>query len=540
MRSTVLLLIWSVLILSCHGWAAGQTFDERFEDWPTALKIQGRLLVASELEDLQWLQDLLPSAELGEACLLIDGDQQAEHVSRVYQTHFQTLVHCSIERLEELQSDRAPQIIAWHLEPTADNLADASEVRRIAASLAAHLSYGRTVVMTGAAAALAGKFFWTAESPAGSPSEGTQLLPDCVLELGYAPSQSKRLLQQISRQRRCVGIGLEPDTLLLLDGRRLQVAGAGRAWLMLPAGAGLPSRVETLAPRAGRRHSVTHWLADLTEWRRDAIDRTLEPFPPTQPQPPLVAQGTLVIVGGGGMPPGLMHRFMELAGGPESARLVYIPCAEEEQVAPRASMIEDWQALGVQHTSLLHTKDRQQANTDQSFLAPLEDATGIWFGGGRQWNLADSYYGTTAHRLMKRVLQRGGVIGGSSAGASIQARYLARATPIENYRLMAPGYERGGLGFISGVAIDQHFSQRRRQPDMSQLVQRYPQLLGIGIDEATALIVQGSRAEITGQGAVFFYDAWAPQQPPETDYLKVTAGHSYDLIERRVVSHPSE
>ena len=107
---------------------------------------------------------------------------------------------------------------------------------------------------------------------------------------------------------------------------------------------------------------------------------------------------------------------------------------------------------------------------------------------------------------MKDVLKRGGVIGGSSAGASIQANYRARATPIGNSKIMAFGYERGGLGFISGVAIDQHFSQRRRHKDMTQLVDTHPQLLGIGIDESTAIIVQKSKAKVVGRGKVHFYD----------------------------------
>ena len=145
-----------------------------------------------------------------------------------------------------------------------------------------------------------------------------------------------------------------------------------------------------------------------------------------------------MIVGGGGMPDGLMQRFIDLAGGAASAKLVYIPCEEREHAPLRSSIIDEWHGLGVAHTALLHTKDRQQANSDESFLAPLVDATGIWFGGGRQWNFADSYYGTRAHGVMKQVLLRGGVIGGPSAGASIQAQYLARATPIEKFRIIAP------------------------------------------------------------------------------------------------------
>ena len=138
--------------------------------------------------------------------------------------------------------------------------------------------------------------------------------------------------------------------------------------------------------------------------------------------------------------------------------------------------------MGVKHATYLHTKDRNKANSDEEFLEPLREATGLYFGGGRQWNFSDSYYGTKAHELMKDVLKRGGVIMGSSAGASIQGRYLARATPIGNSKIVAFGYERGGLGFLDGVAIDQHFTQRNRFKDMSGLMDRYPQLLGIGID----------------------------------------------------------
>ena len=131
---------------------------------------------------------------------------------------------------------------------------------------------------------------------------------------------------------------------------------------------------------------------------------------------------------------------------------------------------------------------------------------------------------------MKQVLQRGGVIGGSSAGASIQARYLARANPLGNVDIMAAGYERGGLGFISGIAIDQHFTQRGRQKDMTQLVDRYPQMLGVGIDESTALVVRKSVGEIVGRGKVFFYDRNQPVVEGEDDFVALEAGQKLSLI----------
>ena len=80
--------------------------------------------------------------------------------------------------------------------------------------------------------------------------------------------------------------------------------------------------------------------------------------------------------------------------------------------------------------------------------------------GGRQWRLVDAYLDTEAEKIFHQVLDRGGVIGGSSAGATIQAGYLLRGSPLGNTEVMAEGYERG-FGFLPGVAIDQHFSQRR-------------------------------------------------------------------------------
>jgi cyanophycinase len=534
-----LLLVSILLMLACWPTeykAYGQTFSERFDDWPERLKINGRLAIAAESQDVRLLKELLADPLDTATCLLITDDSPTPHIAKAYEQLFASVKSKPLDQLHELKPESIPPFIAWHVNewPLLPDALAAHKREQLLVWFTNQLEAGKTIVVTGDVAQAVGKWFSLGNELLSTQS-GLDLFPDCVLQLEFSAEQVKPTIGRVKSQRRCVAIGLEPHTLLLLDGRKLQVAGEGRAWLMLPRTSELPSRVETLATRQGAGQPTNQWLADLTEWRRDAIDRTLEPFPPIEPQVPQVEQGTLVIVGGGGMPDGLMQRFIDLAGGTESAKLVYIPCEERERVPLRASIIDEWHELGVAHTALLHTKDRQQAHSDEAFLAPLADATGIWFGGGRQWNFADSYYGTQAHRLMKQVVQRGGVIGGSSAGASIQAQYLARATPIENFRIMAPGYERGGLGFLCGVAIDQHFSQRRRQADMSALVNRYPQLLGIGIDEGTAIVVRGSQAEVVGDGAVYFYDRRQAAAPDGADYRQLTAGDYYDMATRQQI-----
>ncbi len=104
------------------------------------------------------------------------------------------------------------------------------------------------------------------------------------------------------------------------------------------------------------------------------------------------------------------------------------------------------------------------------------------------------------------MLRRGGVIGGSSAGATIQGEFLVRGHPLGNTVMMAEGYERG-FAFLPGVAIDQHFAQRSRQPDLLPVVKRHPKLLGIGIDESTAVVVIGAKAEVIGQSSAHFVSA---------------------------------
>ena len=99
---------------------------------------------------------------------------------------------------------------------------------------------------------------------------------------------------------------------------------------------------------------------------------------------------------------------------------------------------------------------------------------------------------------------------------------------------MSEGYERG-LNFLPGVAIDQHFTQRKRLPDMTALMKTYPQLLGIGLDETTGIIVNGHLAEVAGKGKAHFYDRRQPVVKGQPDYEAVADGGRYDLKLRKVL-----
>lgn len=224
-------------------------------------------------------------------------------------------------------------------------------------------------------------------------------------------------------------------------------------------------------------------------------------------------RGTLFIHGGGRLPAAQLAEFIRLVGGPEEP-FVVLPGAAADGDEPVLGERDRnrLRKAGVKHVVILHTRDRAEADSE-AFVAPLLRAKGVWIGGGRQWRLADAFLGTRTLQALHGVLARGGVIGGSSAGATIQGSYLVRGAPEGNTIMMAKGHEEG-FGFLRNCAIDQHVVARKREADLVPVVQARPGLLGLGIDEGTALIVTGDVARVFGAGQVLVHD---PAYPPATD-----------------------
>ena len=232
--------------------------------------------------------------------------------------------------------------------------------------------------------------------------------------------------------------------------------------------------------------------------------------------------GTLVVAGGGQLGPEILDRFIAAAGG-KDAPVVIIPTAGEDN-APMTAEASALSKAGMTHLTALHTRDRAVADSE-AFVAPLQQARGVWFVGGRQWRLADSYLGTRTEREIRAVLDRGGVIGGTSAGATIQGSYLVRGAVEGNQLMMSPGHEQG-FGYLRNVAVDQHLITRHREKDMLAVIAAYPHLLGIGIDEATAIVVRGDQFEVVGSSKVAVYDN------PNAFYF-LNAGDRFDLKQRK-------
>jgi cyanophycinase len=256
------------------------------------------------------------------------------------------------------------------------------------------------------------------------------------------------------------------------------------------------------------------------------------------------ANGHLIIAGGNLRDTSVFNLFIRLAGGPE-APVVIIPTAADDGFFDRDSALirleKRYHRLGFRNITLLHTRDPGVADT-KSFTEPITTARGVWFPGGRQWRLADSYLNTRTHRELNNLLARGGVIGGSSAGATIQGSFLARGDTRANTIMAGDHLE--GLSFIRNVAIDQHLLARNRQFDMFEILALHPDLLGIGLDENTAIHVQGETFNVIGKSYVAIYDGsrWSAERdttyrlsPSSKEFYLLRPGQQYDMRNRKVI-----
>lgn len=248
---------------------------------------------------------------------------------------------------------------------------------------------------------------------------------------------------------------------------------------------------------------------------------------PAQPPQPShdPARGYLIITGG--VPD--FSRLIALAGG-KDAHIVIIPTAEIENpidlklLPPYCST-----TFAGMKCTILHTTDRKVADSPD-FVAPLKDATGVFLTGGRQWRLADAYLGTRTLREIRGVLDRGGVVMGGSAGATIQGSFLVRGSsnPDDPTIMMSPGHQTG-FGLITNTAIDQHIDARSRQNDLAVVLQAHPQLLGIGLDQRTSITVHGDTLTCNGPRRAAIWDGKLHDGKP---YYDLRAGDTLNLVTR--------
>jgi cyanophycinase len=262
-------------------------------------------------------------------------------------------------------------------------------------------------------------------------------------------------------------------------------------------------------------------------------------------------QGHLVLIGGGDKPDDAMAKFIELAGGPQ-APMVAIPTASEDSDVGYYYTDLFRETYGCPNVVTLDIKNRADA-ARPDFVERAAAASGIFFGGGDQARITRAILDTPVGDAIAAAFARGAVVGGTSAGTACQSPLMItgegdftviRAGSVELWR---------GFGFFRDVVVDQHFIVRQRSNRLISVILQHPQLLGVGVDEDTAVWVRPDGTfEVLGKRCVMVVDAsgaTVSRRPAETgqDDLGVHGlrvhvllrGEVFDLKTRTVVGSPA-
>lgn len=220
------------------------------------------------------------------------------------------------------------------------------------------------------------------------------------------------------------------------------------------------------------------------------------------------SNGKLVVIGGGEDKEGdcrILKEFVRLAKGGK-ASIVVMTVATDHPEEVGAEYRKVFKRLGAGDVKVVDVSQREDTTSEKAMKA-LEEATALFFTGGDQLHITALMGGTEMDKLIKHRHDRGLVLGGTSAGAAMMSNSMTLSGDSEcNPR--SGSVEIGpGMDFIMGALIDTHFSQRGRHGRLITAIAHYPQELGLGIDEDTAMIVTGNEFEVIGSGAVTVIDA---------------------------------
>jgi cyanophycinase len=217
--------------------------------------------------------------------------------------------------------------------------------------------------------------------------------------------------------------------------------------------------------------------------------------------------GQLVIIGGAEDKEGeckILREFVRRAGGLQ-ARVAVMTVATGLPGEVGAQYIDIFRRLGVEDVRVVDT-DRREDASDPAAIEKINQATGIFFTGGNQARITDLLKDTELDAALHKRFAEGIVIAGTSAGAAMMPDMMIVEGEAEtNPRLEVARMDRG-MGFLPGVVIDQHFAQRGRLGRLLSAAAQQPVVLGFGIDENTAIAVNGSEVEVIGEGAVTVVD----------------------------------
>ena len=227
--------------------------------------------------------------------------------------------------------------------------------------------------------------------------------------------------------------------------------------------------------------------------------------------PPLEARnevrvGHLLLIGGGFKPPEVLRHFVTLAGGGEKPVVVF-PLASDKSRPTGEELKAQLVAAGAKDVRVVHIDERRDALKPE-VLEAVRRAGGVFFGGGDQNRISQRLVDTPLLEAIRELMGRGGVVAGTSAGAACQSDMMFVGEGDETVLRASNIVTTRGIGLLPGTIVDSHFVARKRQGRLESLVLENPELLGVGIDEATAAWVKpDGTLEVLGEGWVVLYDA---------------------------------
>jgi cyanophycinase len=219
------------------------------------------------------------------------------------------------------------------------------------------------------------------------------------------------------------------------------------------------------------------------------------------------ARGSLVLIGGACTPEGeALGAFLRLSGATRGSPILGLTTASGRPERAAAHWRRDFAAAGATNVEFPIVRTREQAN-DADTAALVRAASGIFLGGGDQVHLIATLSGTAVGEAMREAYMQGAIVCGSSAGAAALTETTLAGGEVDESGNEVEMYIGPGFGLLCfGTLIDTHFAQRRRLHRLFVAIAGYPQLLGLGIDEDTGLVVHGHVGEVVGKGGVTFVD----------------------------------
>jgi len=219
-----------------------------------------------------------------------------------------------------------------------------------------------------------------------------------------------------------------------------------------------------------------------------------------------------IITSGGKIADSLFIKCLEST----NKRIVFIPTAASslrsetgiiwnpDSTKNRDSFTNEIQKrFNVKEVIILHTRDKKIANTKE-FSLPLQNVDAVWISGGNPGRFMSAFRGTRFEKELIIFFNNGGIIAGESAGAIVQGSYTIRGNPNKPV-LMVKGSE-DGIGILKNIAINPHLSNQKRENELISIIDKYPKLTGLGIDDDTGMIIKDGIGEVFGKGRVAIYD----------------------------------